>query len=105
MRPAEIAATRHLMGLSQAELAAALEVNRHAVKDWESGRFQPRSGVVRDLLTLRAEHDAELATLVEQTSENEVEVPDGPRPRGWYLALAARLMDRVPSARIDWPSA
>ncbi len=104
MSAAQIAATRHLLGLSQAELADALRVNRHAVKDWESGRFTARAGVVADLLTLRAEHDAELAQLVEAAKDADVEMPQGPRPRGWYLALAARLIDRDPSARVTWPA-
>jgi transcriptional regulator with XRE-family HTH domain len=102
---AQIAATRHLIGLSQAELADALGVNRHAVKDWESGRFAARPGVIADLAALRAEHDAELAELAEHAERAEVEVPDGPRSRGWYLALAARLLDRLPAARIAWGAA
>lgn len=99
MNPAQIAATRHLIGLSQAELAEALNVNRHAVKDWESGRFTARPGVITDLAALRAEHDAELSELGQR-----FEVPSGPRPRGWYLALAARLLDRDPHAEVEWPA-
>ena len=96
MTAAHIAATRHLIGLSQAELAEALGVGRHAVKDWESGRFAARAGVIADLAELRAEHDAELAELVAVAEGAElVVVPSGPRPRGWYLALASRLIDRV----------
>lgn len=102
---AQIAATRHLIGLSQAELADALSVNRHAVKDWESGRFAARPGVIADLMALRAEHDAELTELTEQAERAEVELPSGPKSRGWYLALAARLLDRLPAARIAWAAA
>ena len=101
---AQIAATRHLIGLSQAELAGALGVNRHAVKDWESGRFAARPGVVADLAALRAEHDAELEAMMARTAHGSVEVPSGPRARGWYLALGARLLDRLPNAQIDWQS-
>ena len=100
--PAQIAATRHLIGLSQAELADELGVNRHAVKDWESGRFAARSGVVADLAALRVAHDADLDEMVRRAAKGPVEVPGGPRPRGWYLALAARLLDRVPAAQVDW---
>ncbi len=99
---AQIAATRHLLGLSQAELAEALHVNRHAVKDWESGRFGARPGVVGDLAALRAEHDAELEVMIIHATIGPVDVPHGPKPRGWYLALSARLLDRRPSAQIDW---
>lgn len=101
---AQIAASRHLIGLSQAELAEALSVNRHAVKDWESGRFVARPGVVSDLAALRAEHDAELEEMIAGAAQGPVEVPSGPKARGWYLALGARLLDRLPTAQIDWQS-
>lgn len=102
MTAARIAATRHMIGLSQAELAAALGVNRHAVKDWESGRFAARPGVLSDLEALRREHDIELAELAEVAERAEVELPSGPRPRGWYLALGARLLDRAPGVVVTW---
>ncbi|HEY0249724.1 MAG TPA: hypothetical protein VGC45_15845 [Gryllotalpicola sp.] len=101
--PAEIAATRHLIGLSQAELADELSVGRHAVKDWESGRFAARAGVIRDLGALRAGHDAEVARLAQGAEDGVlIQIPRGPKPQGWYLALAARVLDRVPDAMLEW---
>lgn len=103
MTPAEIAAIRHLLGLSQAELAGELHVTRHAVKDWESGRFSPRQGVVDDLAALREQHDRETARLTGGAREGMIiQVPRGPKPQGWYLALAARVLDRMPDAMLDW---
>lgn len=103
MTGAEIAATRHLLGLSQAELASMLSVGRDAVKDWERGKFQARPGVIADLATLRTEHDRETARLAKGAADGiPIALPAGPRPRGWYLALGARILDRVPDAMIDW---
>lgn len=103
MTGAEIAATRHLLGLSQSELAAMLNVGRDAVKDWERGRFTARPGVVTDLLALREAHDQEVARLTDGADDgNIIHLPDGPKPRGWYLALGARVLDRVPDAMLDW---
>ena len=103
MTGAEIAATRHLLGLSQAELADMLGVNRHAVKDWESSRFNARPGVIADLAHLRAAHDAEVTRLTDGAQNGVViSLPDGPKPRGWYRALGARVIDRVPDAMLDW---
>ena len=103
MTGAEIAATRHLLGLSQAELAAELNVGRHAVKDWESGRFHARAGVVADLLALREIHDREAARLIQGADDGIIiALPSGPKPRGWYLALGARVIAAVPDAMLDW---
>ncbi|ABR10499.1 HTH DNA binding protein [Microbacterium phage Min1] len=106
MTGAEIAATRHLLGLSQAELAADLGVNRHAVKDWESGRFTARPGVISDLVALRERHDKEAARLIVGAQDGvPIELPRGPRPAGWYLALGARVIDAVPDAMLSWAEA
>lgn len=100
---AEIAATRHLLGLSQAELAEELHVSRTSVKDWEAGKFQARRGVIADLGVLRGRHDAEVDRLAEGARDGVlIQIPRGPKPQGWYLALAARVLDRVPDAMLDW---
>lgn len=103
MNGAEIAATRHLVGYSQAELGEALGVGRHAVKDWESARFTPRPGITDDLATIRAEHDEATALLINvAVTGKTIVLPNGPRPRGWYVALGARVLAVVPVAHIEW---
>lgn len=103
MTGAEIAATRHLLGLSQAELGEQLGVSRHAVKDWESGRFSARPGVIVDLRALRGSADAEVARLTNGAVDGiPIYLPNGPKPRGWYLALGARVIDRMPDAMLEW---
>jgi transcriptional regulator with XRE-family HTH domain len=106
MTGAEIAAARHLIGLSQAELAEALSVGRHAVKDWESGRFTARPGVVTELRALLDTHTAEVDRLQVAAADGvPIHLPRGPRPPGWYLALGARVLDRDPGAMLEWQDA
>lgn len=103
MTGAEIAATRHLIGLSQTDLADQLSVSRQSVKDWERGRFTAREGVVADLLALRAAHDTDAARLIDAAQGGVlIELPGGSKPRGWYLALGARVLDAVPDAMLEW---
>ena len=102
MTPAMIAATRRLIGLTVDQLAEALRVNPRTVRGWESGRYSPSDGPVRDLLELRGEHDAETDALTDAAQSGDVVLPDGPRPQGWYLALAARVLDRESGALVTW---
>ena len=103
MSGAEIAATRHLLGLSQAEYAAELHVSRDAIKGWEAGTFGAKPGVVADIASLRAAHDREVARLADGAADGiPIEIPAGPKPRGWYVALGARVLDRHPDAILDW---
>lgn len=105
MSAAEIAATRHLLGLSQADLAEQLGVGRSAVKDWEAGKFSARPGVVAELQALRARHDTEAARLARGAADGiPIQLPRAPMPPGWYLALGARVIDRQPDAMLDWLS-
>lgn len=100
---AEIAATRHLIGLTQQELADELGVSRHAVKDWESGRFSARAGVVSDLLHLRGAHDVEARRLIKGALDGiPIHLPRGPKPQGWYLALGARVLAVEVDAMLEW---
>ncbi|WP_300265517.1 helix-turn-helix domain-containing protein [Microbacterium sp.] len=103
MTGAEIAATRHLLGLSPTDLAYQLGVSRQSVKDWERGRFTAREGVVGDLYARRAAHDAETARLIHGAQDGvPIGLLSGPKPRGWYLALGARVLDAVPDAMLEW---
>lgn len=99
MTPAQIAATRHLIGLTAEQLGAALSINPRTIRGWESGKYSPGPGPTAALAALRAEHDAELAEILSHT---EGDIPAGPRPSGWYLALASRLIDRKPDITLNW---
>lgn len=98
MSAADIAVSRHLLGLSQAQLAEMLHVGRDAVKDWERGKFSPRPGVVADLQALLDAHDADVEALAAQ--DDPILIPQGPRPRAWYVGVAARLL--LEGRRFEW---
>lgn len=104
MSGAEIAATRHLLGLTRAEFAAKLGVKSpHTVKDWESGRLTARETLSADIHTIRSRHDAEVTRLATAAADGTIiALPGGPEPQGWYLAIGARILDRVPDAILDW---
>ncbi len=100
---AEVAATRHLLGLSQAELAAAVGVSRQTLNDWMSGKFSPSGDAGQRLAAVRAEHDREAARLIQGAADGVIiALPDGPKPRRWYLALGARVLAAEPDAMLDW---
>lgn len=102
MTPVHVAATRRLLGLTADQLGQALDINPRTIRGWEAGKYTPSETATQALLGLRAEHDAELATMLQHAKAGAVEIPGGPKARGWYLALAARLIDRLPDARVTW---
>lgn len=103
MSGAEIAATRHLLGLTRREFGAACGVSEQAVKNWENGSSEPYESRIVAVQALRSEHDAETARLAAGAADGVIiSLPAGPRPRGWYLALGARVIDRVPDAMLAW---
>jgi hypothetical protein len=57
-----------------------------------------KASVLGDLDRLIAEHAADAARLTEDT------IPDGPRPRGWYIAALARTLDSAPDAPATLPA-
>lgn len=51
----DIAALRHFIGLTQAELARAMGISVHTLRNWEQGRRQPEGPAVA-LLRIAARH-------------------------------------------------
>ena len=100
MTAAEVACTRHLLGLTADQMGAALGVNPRTVRSWEAGRDKPSDTASAAVRNLRAEHDQEVERLA--ASDAVIYLPDGPRPAGWYKALGARVLDREPDAMIEW---
>lgn len=104
MTPAQIAATRRLIGLTADQIGEELGINPRTIRAWETGKYSPSDSAVRALRALRSEHDTELDKMLTSAAQGPIEVPTGPRERSWYLALGARLLDRLPDAQIDWQS-
>ena len=103
MSPAEVAATRHLLGLSQSELCDLLGIARSTLHDWERGKWRPSAGLQADLLALRAGHDADTERLTDGAEDGMIiTLAPGSHPLGWYVGLAARVLDRVPGAMLEW---
>lgn len=91
MTPAEFAGYRHLIGLTFPELADMLRVNERTLRRWETGASRISAGAARDIEALAELHADETRDLTE--------IPDGPRPRGWYVAGIARQLERNRCAR------
>lgn len=105
MTAAEFAVTRHLVGLTVDELAAALAVNPRTVRAWEAGRDLIPARIPAELAALVADHGA-LADRMAASGQVVGIVRDkraaADRPRGWYVAAAARAMEREPGLMVDW---
>lgn len=103
MTPAEIAATRSLIGLTADQLGQELGINPRTIRGWESGKYTPSPEPVAALKALRTEHDAALAPLLAAAEDGiPVHLPRSPKPAGWYLALGARVIGAYPGAMIEW---
>lgn len=105
MTSAEATAVRHLIGLTFEQLGDALGINPRSIRRWESGSSAPGAGVASALRELRAEHDADTKRLAaEAFTSSVVLIPSETeaRPAGWWKAVAARLIDRMPEARVAW---
>lgn len=112
MSPAEFIARRQLVGLTDKQLADALGINERSIRGYAAGTYSPVDGVARDLDALVARHTAEVNRLHGAGTVIELPLvprdrgwePDGNRPRGWYAALGARLVDRDPDVMLEWRS-
>lgn len=106
MSSAEATATRHLIGLTFEQVGEALEINPRSVRRWESGSSLPGPGAAGALRALRAEHDKDTKRLCAKAAKTSpLPIPTGEgsaRPAGWWKAVAARVLDRLPETVIEW---
>lgn len=104
--PINFAAARHLVGLTQQEFGDRIGVSADTARNWESGKHAPSRHAQDAIAMLVQEHNTETARLRSQVSDHYTSGAEGPPvitmqqrdgyPRGWYVALAARLYDGVP---------
>ena len=107
MTGAEFAVRRHMLGLTLDELASALGVNPRTTRSWETERDQIPARLPAELDALTAEH-TKLAQ--EMTDAGSVQIvrakhDSQDRPRGWYVAAAARATATNPGLRVEWIAA
>ena len=104
MSPAEVAALRTLMGLSQTQLAEALDRNPRVTRAWETGEYRIGAESIDRLLDLRRLHDQLVSAMVD--ADAVVVIPnqpgEGDMPRGWYLAAAGRAIAMEPDLMVEW---
>ena len=102
---AELAARRHLIGVTLDELATILHVNPRTLRAWESGRDNIPARITDEMGALIDDH----TELVQQmlNSERIIRIDrdktvNTPRPRGWYVAAAARAIADQQDMMVDW---
>lgn len=105
MSPAEVAAVRHMMGLSLDAFARMLSVHPRTVRSWESGRDLLSQSATEAVRALVRQHDelveAYLAAGVPIGIARSMET-DATPPRGWYLAAAGRALAEEPDTMVAW---
>lgn len=102
---AEIRATRHLVGLSRKEFSQAVGVTEKTLYSWEAGSYRISDEPAQRIIALRAAHDAALIPLLDAAGEMPISFPLGDtaeHPAGWWISLAARVLDRNPTAEIEF---
>ena len=102
MTPAEVAALRTVLGLSQEQFAEMLNVNPRTARAWESGKFAPSAGVVEDMWIIKSRHDDIVRNML---SMGRASIPrngnkDG--PKSWWLAAFGRALANDPSISGDF---
>ena len=102
---AEFAARRHLIGVTLDELATILHVNPRTVRAWESGRDNIPARITDEMGALIDEHTDlvnELLNCWQTIFIFRDKTVNTPRPRGWYIAAAARAIAERPDLMVDW---
>ena len=105
MTGAEFAAYRHLIGLTLDELAAALGVNPRTVRSWETERDLIPERIPAELAALAAEHGRladQMAGDGRPIGITRDKAAPSARPRGWYVAAAARALVIEPDLEVEW---
>lgn len=105
MTGAEFAAHRHLLGLTVQELAGMLGVQARTARAWESGRDPIPWRVPDELHELGKGHAAlahRMATDGRPIVITRDKTADTARPRGWYVAAAARALVEQPELMVEW---
>lgn len=92
---------RKAAGLTQADVAAKLNVSRQAVSRWESGQSKPSTeklltlgnlyGISLDQLLSAEEPAVETVPDLPETTTAEPVIPETHRPRAWLKYAAAAL--------------
>ena len=102
---AELAARRHLIGVTLDELATILHVNPRTVRAWESGRDNIPARITDEMGALIDEHTDVVNELLNSWRTIYIfrdKTAGTPRPRGWYIAAAARAIAEQPDLMVDW---
>ena len=105
MTGAELAAWRHLLGLTLDELAGTLAVNVRTTRSWESGRDPIPLRIRAEVAGLVVEHGELAASMVDDGRPVAItrdKAAPSPRPRGWYVAAAARALAVEPGLMVEW---
>lgn len=105
MTAAELAAWRHLLGLTLDELADQIGVNPRTTRSWETGRDPIPPRITDEIATLRARHDNLVSAYLDTDEVIGIvrdKAADTPMPRGWYVAAAARAMQSDPDLMVEW---
>lgn len=105
-----IACIRTALGLTRADLAAAIDVSHESIRSWEVGRRPIPAGIWDELAELEAQADREVAGHLAALAGGAPAVfrfDTGPeaRPVGWQQVIAARVHRQRPELTIsrgDW---
>lgn len=105
MSGAELAATRHLIGLTRPDLSRIIGVREDTIKRWEQGKEPIPARIRGELRALLIEHDELSHSLL--AADTPVLIPrtlprDALRPAGWYLAAAARGIAADEDLSVGW---
>lgn len=102
----EFAAWRHLLGLSQPEMAGMLSVSTPTIKAWEADRDPIPYRIPDEIRRLDGAH-RELVQAILQRDDpavidrNPAQTLDTP-PRGWMVAAVARALGQDTGVMAEW---